>query len=769
MQQPADFIRGFQALTNLGFAGITLGQQMLQRMFEQTGQLGQGLETHGTGTAGQRMRQRNRLLGNLLFGLLHPLLQHAIDPGRPFIGFIQIDVVQRRADAQAIDILVAIVFDERGSVCLLQRRRRLCSLGMRQLRHVQLRQLCFGLGNSGRLRGDRDLLAFAYGRFKGGEIQLLHGIGRNGRLSHRRGRLHRWNFIRKLQRHCGQRFLLGHQFQLGRPVRHICCLSYIRHEFRKFQRGNFGSPLQLWQAIGSRFFADHGLRGLDLRIDGRRQALHRFERLCKLLTCAPARHQRHFGAFAMHAHGVRSGPERRGRPVLGSMLLQILRPGPKGLESIPSELLHGLGHGFLLGQPGVEHLLQCPTGFAELVQPHHARAALERMECPAQRGLLAQVRRLVGQRLQGLQTVVHHFACFLQEDGKQLVIAIQILRAQLHRLLYESGFNLHLLGREVQHELQALAFLCRALAGLHVGKDLGHGIRQGIGAFARMGRRGRWFNVRQRCRFGFGPVTGLLPRQVRQLGRQLQHRGLKFRLRNCSLHRSCRLRFKLRRNAFLISVCSYGRYSIHLRSSLNRFWSRLRRHGRYRSRHRCRCAGQIHRDIDRSSQCRASATALAHDDTQLVPVLVIHKQLARHIALIAEHVDQKAHRAKTAAQLFKDLESVFLRHLAQHQMLDGVAHALHGSRCLIETQHHEHTAHLRHLARHGCQHRTVQRIAEVLVQVFFRLAQRHAQLTNHGAHGLLVAGLAVQVFHPGFERLGGCAMQGCIQTLHQHA
>ena len=212
-----------------------------------------------------------------------------------------------------------------------------------------------------------------------------------------------------------------------------------------------------------------------------------------------------------------------------------------------------------------------------------------------------------------------------------------------------------------------------------------------------MGRRGRWFNVRQRCRFGLGPGAGLLPRQVRQLGRQLQHRGLEFRLRHCSLHRSCRLRFKLRRNAFLISVCSYGRYSIHLLRSLNRFWSRLRRHGRHHSRryrrHRCRCAGQIHRDIDRSSQCWASATALAHDDTQLVPVLVIHKQLARHIALIAEHVDQKPIAPRLPPSFSKTLSRSSCA-TSPSIRCSTVSRMLHGSRRLIETQHHEHAAHL---------------------------------------------------------------------------
>ena len=57
--------------------------------------------------------------------------------------------------------------------------------------------------------------------------------------------------------------------------------------------------------------------------------------------------------------------------------------------------------------------------------------------------------------------------------------------------------------------------------------------------------------------------------------------------------------------------------------------------------------------------------------------------------------------------------------------------------------------------------------AEKLVHQLFHLAQGRAQLAHHTAHGLAVADSAVQVFHPGFQRLGYAAGLGALQALGQ--
>ena len=202
--------------------------------------------------------------------------------------------------------------------------------------------------------------------------------------------------------------------------------------------------------------------------------------------------QGHVGTLALQTHGVGGSSEGRGRPALRLPVLDILGPGSKGFQGILSQLLHGLRHGPLLCQPGIEHLLHGPAGFAKLIQPHHARAALERVKRTAQRGLLAQIARLIGQSLKGLQAVIHDFTGFLQEDGQQLIIAIQLFGAQLG----SSGQGLCRSNCWAARAGRILACMrsgdglirCRS-ARLHVSKHLGHGIGQGIGAcHRRLGR-----------------------------------------------------------------------------------------------------------------------------------------------------------------------------------------------------------------------------------------------------------------------------------------
>ena len=77
--------------------------------------------------------------------------------------------------------------------------------------------------------------------------------------------------------------------------------------------------------------------------------------------------------------------------------------------------------GTLVGQPGVEHLLEGPGGLAEVHQPDHARAALERVEGAAQHGQLAAVVRPRAERRHGGQAVVQHFAGLVQEDVLEVV------------------------------------------------------------------------------------------------------------------------------------------------------------------------------------------------------------------------------------------------------------------------------------------------------------------------------------------------------------
>ena len=467
----------------------------------------------------------------------------------------------------------------------------------------------------------------------------------------------------------------------------------------------------------------------------------------RLHALRATRNQGHVGTLALQTHGVGGSSEGRGRPVLRLPALNIPGPGGKGFQGILSQLLHGLRHGPLLCQPGIEHLLHGPAGFAKFIQPHHARAALERVKRPAQRGLLAQVAGLIGQSLKGLQAVIHDFPGFLQEDRQQFIVAVQRFGTQLggrRQGLCRSNCCAARAGQILAGMGGGDGIIRCRPARLHVRKHLGHGIGQGIGAcHRRLGhnRCRHCLEVGQGTWFGCGPGRGVLVVcEPRLQGLRLRRRPQFGGRRRCSYRR-------------LDGRCSCwdGRCG-------NRCGRRLRR--------RHALHGNIH---GRPESFGAATAAVTHDDAQLVLFLVIDKQLARHIALVAEHVDEKAHGTQTAAQLLEDTGLILDRHLAEHQMLDGVTHALHGGRGLLEAQHRQHAAHLRHLARHRGQHRGIGGVAKEQIQLLLGLTQGDAQLAHHRSHGLLVAGLTVELLHPDFQRLGLRAMQRRIQTLDQHA
>ncbi len=137
-----------------------------------------------------------------------------------------------------------------------------------------------------------------------------------------------------------------------------------------------------------------------------------------------------------------------------------------------------------------------------------------------------------------------------------------------------------------------------------------------------------------------------------------------------------------------------------------------------------------------------------HQQLELSSLFVKLIQLARHIALVAEHVDQKTQRAQAIAHFFKQHTLFVLGHRLLLQTLYVLAHTHHGQRCLIKPQHREHTPHLRQMHTHSPQHRAVTGVAEILIQQFFSLSQRASKFPNDTAHGLLVAHLAVQLLHP---------------------
>ena len=163
-----------------------------------------------------------------------------------------------------------------------------------------------------------------------------------------------------------------------------------------------------------------------------------------------------------------------------------------------------------------------------------------------------------------------------------------------------------------------------------------------------------------------------------------------------------------------------------------------------------------------------TCTVPSHQGTQFAQCFVVHEQLARQRALVAQHVHQKAQGAKAVAQPFKGLLA-FHRpaDLAAQQALHGLAHARHCQRRLVQAQHRHHTPHLPQKGGHRGQGRRVLGVAEKLVHAALGLAQRGAQFAHHTAHGLAVTEVAVQLFHPRFQRLRLGPCTHLVQALCQ--
>ncbi len=126
------------------------------------------------------------------------------------------------------------------------------------------------------------------------------------------------------------------------------------------------------------------------------------------------------------AQGIGRSAEGASVPMAVGVDSDVLDPAAEALQRVGGERAQFRAGGLLVGQPGVQHLLQGPGGLAEFVEAHHARAALERMERTAQRRHFGEALRLLGERLQRGQAIGHDLARFLQEDLQQFVVAVVV-------------------------------------------------------------------------------------------------------------------------------------------------------------------------------------------------------------------------------------------------------------------------------------------------------------------------------------------------------
>ena len=733
VQQTADvFGRGDEHGGLLGYA-VRLPADMFERMLQRARHLGQRGKPHGGRAARQRMRQRHRHVRQRLMQLQRPFLQRGGQPARPFVGLVQIDVVERYPDAQRADDLDGFV-GLRGFQGFCGLRCLLRCAGFQQIGSLHRSRLVLGHGQLGRqrlvgglcLRGDRrcGLDGSLFGRLPGigrlhgvsaiqwggggvrnERLRLLdsgqegfgfssHGLDRislhisHGRLVHPlfslRARLaHR---IVGLRRHCGIRRFNG--------LHEVGEIDLLRHLLRGPCLGSVSGP-----SFGCRhaaFFArGHGGRlgsGGVLLGRARQPAAQKLRSSFGQAWCS-TRHPQRLGRLAGTQRTGRIH-ERLGLPAAVVAGSDGVGPAAEGLQALFGEVQQIGRRGFLLGQPGVQGLLHRPRGIAERRQADHARTALEGVEGAAQRGLLAQVARCGAQALHGGEAGGDDFARLVEEDVQQLLV-----------------------------------FVVRVGQGLHRGQRLGrqrHGGGQGFGR-ALLGRKVQRVQVQGEA--GIGRLGGLPPRLCRLHGHGgrfrfrggRRHFGQGLGLHRCRLCRRGGLRCRFRRALLLLRLL--------------------------------RTVGKL--------------AGTAHAQAQLALHLVIDEELARHGALVAQHVDQKAQRAQAVAELLEQRGPLGLLHLAGQQPFHRVAHAQRGQRGLVQPQHRQHAAHLRQPIGHGGERGQVFGLAEELVHGLFGLGQGGTQLAHHAAHGLMVADPAVELLHPRLQRSGLAACRHMVQPLRQ--
>ena len=139
----------------------------------------------------------------------------------------------------------------------------------------------------------------------------------------------------------------------------------------------------------------------------------------------------------------------------------------------------------------------------------------------------------------------------------------------------------------------------------------------------------------------------------------------------------------------------------------------------------------------------------SHQGAQLAQSFVVHEQLACQRALVAQHVHQEPQGAQAVAQLFKSLLAFAgVADLATQQAFHRLAHACHCQRCLVQSQHRQHTTHLSKKGGNRGQRYGVLRITEELVHGALGFTQRGTQLAHHASHGLAIAEVAIKLFHP---------------------
>ena len=336
------------------------------------------------------MRQGNSDVRQRLVQFQRPLLQTRHQAPRPFVGLVEVHVVEWNTDPQAFNDLDRFIrrsfffghksfsrdrFQDLWRICRrhigevwclgnLRQKFRLTSRHqwkiIRLILHCTNRR-CFGAvdihGNGRRrlqiwqLQVQRQQLAYRCRCC----LRLVQSLGEHGEidiLGHRRCRRDRvWRYRGEFRRHLG--------------------FSKIRHQCRKlidcaripgfFRRQRIQRWLDGLQASVGRICC--AWRGLQ-----RHLRLHHIG--CNGCHCSPRHHERQ--QAAVKAHSISRFAECLRRPGRCSPCSNVISPTVKCLQTIGRQLQQSGLHGFLLSQPSVQHLLHRPGCLTKIIEPHHA-------------------------------------------------------------------------------------------------------------------------------------------------------------------------------------------------------------------------------------------------------------------------------------------------------------------------------------------------------------------------------------------------------------
>ncbi len=745
VQQATDFLRRIGEQLRFQRSAAADGVRAHQRVLERTGQLRQLGEAHRGRIAGQRMRHRHGVLAHRAMQLQRPLGQLGAEAARQLVGFVEVDVEQRDADAQRPDHLELVGIhrldgldgrhfdDGRSDRRLFDRRHGGLHFGHRQLGNVvHHRQAEFGRLRLGR-RGRR------FGRkfFEGAEVKL-DGLDRR-----RRGR----GFERAKVEVEGHRRLAGstqHGRGLGRRLGLDDRQLQRQRRLDQLARVGHGGHLDrrlvdLGDRHGQLVHRDHFGHGRQLQRLGRGQVGHDGgQRRHGLGSRGGSARQRHRLAARLHAHRIRRTADDFVVVAAGLAVGDGVDPVAQVGQDVVREaqqLLVGMRR---IGQPGVVELFAGPGGLAEVGEADHARAALEGVEGTTHGRQLADVGAVVRQVGQGFMRTLHHLAGFLQEDLAHLGV------------VFQAGGSRSRGGRRGRHG-------CGDGGGHRSRGHHGHG-RRGSREFGRQG----------------GGVGGGVDEVGHHLGQLFAHGlALLFVLRvlerrmgradGLGQHRLVghqglvRQALQVARD-LLDAHLGVGRGQGQVAGLLDQAGLGCGRRGR-------RCGRRLG-----LQRCEAGvALALAHHGAQAAGLGVELEQRLRQLRLHAEHVDQEPERTQVACQAVEGagLGRALRVDLGRHHGVDFVAHADDGLRRLLHAQHGQHAAHGLQLARHRDEHAALGRVAEELVDELLGLGQGRAQFLHHAAHGLPVGDAAIQLLHPAFERLGGRAGAHALDALRQ--